>query len=94
MPAYTTNDIRNIAFVGHGGAGKTALTEALLVHAGALSAPGTVERGTTVSDYEAEEKAHQHSMFSSVVSLDHEGLHVNVIDTPDIPTFSGVPLAP
>jgi elongation factor G len=89
MPAYTTADIRNVALDGHGGAGKTTLTGALLHSAGALEVSGAVERGTTLMDYETEEKTHSHSMFSALASLEHEGLHVNLIDTPGDPDFLG-----
>tara|TARA_Y100001934_G_scaffold279674_2_gene384173 strand:- start:1042 stop:3096 length:2055 start_codon:yes stop_codon:yes gene_type:complete len=93
MPEYTTADIRNLAVVGHGGGGKTTLVEALLAHAGAISGPGKVERGTTVTDFEPEEKGHQHSMFSAVASYDRNGKHVNFIDTPGYPDFLGRALA-
>ncbi|NKC12373.1 MAG: elongation factor G [Gammaproteobacteria bacterium] len=94
MPSYTTGDIRNVALVGHGGAGKTMLLEAMLQRAGVLEDMGSIERGSTVSDHEPEEKHHQHSLFSSVASFDHGGVHVNVIDTPGYPDFLGRALAP
>ncbi|MBT6277773.1 MAG: elongation factor G, partial [Chromatiales bacterium] len=56
--------------------------------------PGSSERGSTVSDFEPEEKHHQHSLFSSLASFDHGGVHVNVIDTPGYPDFLGRALAP
>jgi elongation factor G len=89
MPRYGSDSIRNIALVGHTGSGKTTLAEALLARAGAIGAPGSVERGNTVCDFDPLEHAHQHSLSSAVASLDHEGLHVNLIDTPGLAEFIG-----
>ena len=89
MPEYTTDDIRNVALVGHGGAGKTTLAEALLAHAGAIGAPGHVTRGTSVCDFDPQEKEHQHSLYTAVVHFDHGARHVNLIDTPGYPDFLG-----
>jgi len=89
MAKYTTEDIRNIALVGHGGSGKTSIAEALLHHAGAIGAAGTVENGDTVCDFEDEEKHHQHSLNSAVVHMDFHGRHINLIDTPGYPDFMG-----
>ncbi|MEO1128283.1 MAG: elongation factor G [Planctomycetota bacterium] len=93
MASYTTSQIRNIAFTGHGGSGKTTLIEALLHEAGAIGRVGTVEDGTTACDYEAEEKEHGHSLYSSLVHFDYEERHFNVIDTPGFPDFVGQTLA-
>ena len=89
MSNYTTEDIRNIAVTGHGGAGKTMLVEALLHKAGVINQIGSLERGTTVSDFDPQEKDHQHSLDSSIVSLDYQGVHINLIDTPGYPDFMG-----
>ncbi len=89
MPSYTTQDIRNIALVGPGGAGKTLLLEALLHAAGAIAEPGRVDKGTTVSDFDPLEKELLHSLDPAVASLDHRGRHVNLIDTPGLPDFLG-----
>ncbi|MGH8508760.1 MAG: GTP-binding protein, partial [Gammaproteobacteria bacterium] len=89
MAGYTTQDIRNIALVGHAGAGKTTLVEAILERVGAIKAAGTVERGNTVSDYDPLEKAHQHSLYSTVLGFDYQGKHLNLIDTPGYPDFIG-----
>lgn len=87
--AYTTQDIRNVALVGHAGAGKTTLVEALLYRAGVIGKMGTVEGGDTVCDFADEEKEHGHSLFSSLVHIDHDGKHINLIDTPGFPDFTG-----
>jgi elongation factor G len=82
---YTSEAIRNIALLGHAGCGKTELTEALLVEAGAISTPGSIERGTTVSDFDPQEKRIGHSLNSSICHLEHDGIHINLIDTPGYP---------
>ncbi len=93
MTAYTTQDIRNLALVGHAGAGKTTLCEALLHRAGVLGSPGKVTDGTTAGDYTDEEKEHGHSLFSAVLNADYQGKHINLIDAPGAPDFLGQTLA-
>ena len=93
MPRYTSSAIRNVALLGHGGSGKTTLTEALLAAGGAIHKIGTVENKDTVSDYNDEERAHGHSLFTSVTHLDHGGIHVNLIDTPGYGDFVGQALS-
>jgi elongation factor G len=93
MRAYTTVDIRNVALAGHAGAGKTTLFEALLHAGGALPTAGTVERGNTVSDYTDQERERHHSIHSAIASLDVEGCHVNLIDTPGYADFRGEALS-
>jgi len=93
MPAYSTEAIRNIALVGQSGAGKTSLAEALLQHAGVINALGSIDKGTTVCDFDPMEKDYLHSLASSVVSMDHAGIHVNLIDTPGMPDFLGQALS-
>ena len=93
MPSYTTDQIRNVALVGHSGAGKTTLFEALLHAGGTIQAAGSVERGTTVSDFDPMEKARQHSLNTVIASIDHGGIHVNLIDTPGYPDFRGPTLS-
>lgn len=90
---YSTTDIRNIALIGPAGAGKTQLTEALLYQGGAITTPGHVEQGTTVSDHSAREKSAQHSLEASVCHLDHDGIHINLLDTPGFRDFVGRTLA-
>ncbi len=93
MPAYSTEQIRNIALVGHSGAGKTGLFEVLLHAGGALPTAGTVERGTTVSDFDPMERERQHSIQTALASIDHGGVHINLVDTPGYPDFLGPTLA-
>lgn len=89
MPSYSTENIRNIALVGHAGSGKTTLAEALLHRAGVISAPGSIEKGTTFLDFDPQEKEYQHSLNPAVASLDHGDAHINLIDTPGYPDFLG-----
>ncbi len=88
MP-YSTADIRNVCLVGPSHAGKTLLTEALLFAGGKIAEKGSIDKGTTVSDYTPREKDVGHSQFNSVCHLDHEGIHVNLIDTPGYRDFYG-----
>jgi elongation factor G len=89
MPSYATENIRNIALVGHALSGKTTLTEMLLHKVGVVNTPGSVEKGDTVADFDPEEKEYQHSLSAAVVNFDHDGIHVNLIDTPGYPDFIG-----
>src|SRR5579883_953303 len=86
---YTTEGIRNIALVGHSASGKTTLFEALLYAGGAIQTPGTIERGTTVSDHDSLEKQRQHSLNASIASIDAGDCHINLIDTPGAQDFRG-----
>lgn len=91
--SHSTEQIRNIALVGHPGAGKTTLCEALLQAGGTIQTAGSVERGTTVSDFDAMEKERGHSINSTITSIDHGGTHINLIDTPGYPDFRGPTLS-
>lgn len=93
MPNYPVDAIRNIALVGQSGSGKTTLVEILLHRAGVVGMPGDVTKGNTVCDYTTLEKTYGHSLSSSVVSFDHERLHLNLIDTPGMPDFVGQSIA-
>ena len=86
---HTTEQIRNIALVGHAGAGKTTLVEALLVQAGAIGSAGSIAKGDTVADFTPQEKRLQHSLESAAMHLEHDGQFMNILDTPGYPDFAG-----
>lgn len=87
--AAGTAGIRTLAFVGQTAAGKTSLVEAMLHKAGAIGAPGSLERGTTVSDFDPMERKAQHSLNSALVHMSHGDTRIHVIDTPGYPDFVG-----
>jgi elongation factor G len=89
MANYATSNIRTVALVGQGGSGKTTLAEALLLASGAIKEAGTVERGTTVSDFDPLEKTWQHSLRASILHLDTQDTRVHLVDTPGFPDFIG-----
>ncbi|GJM19803.1 MAG: elongation factor G [Phycisphaeraceae bacterium] len=89
MPVRNPADIRNIALVGQAASGKTTLTERLLFATGTIQRMGTVEEGTTVSDWTDEEQHHAHSLRPSLMHFDHEGHMVNLIDAPGRADFLG-----
>jgi len=89
MKEYTTEFLRNIALVSHGGAGKTMLAEAFLHVTGATTRLGKVEDGTTVSDYDDEEQRRKISLYSSVIPVEHRDHKINVIDAPGYTDFVG-----
>ncbi len=81
--------VRNVALVGHSGAGKTTLVEALLVGTGAIPRPGRVEDGTTVSDFDEVEVRQQRSVNLTLAPVMHAGIKVNLLDTPGYADFTG-----
>ena len=89
MKAYTTDKIRNVAILGHGGAGKTALVEAFAYLAGLTSRMGKTEDGNTLSDFTKEEIKRKISISSAVVPIEWEGYKINFIDTPGFFDFEG-----
>jgi elongation factor G len=91
--SHTTEQIRNIALAGHAGAGKTTLFEALLHAGGAIQTAGTIERGNTVSDFDAQEKAHGHSIDTAIASIERKDCHVNLLDTAGYADFRGPTLS-
>jgi elongation factor G len=89
MTNFNTEQIRTIALVGQGGAGKTTLIENLLVRTGALGAAGSVGRGSTVCDYDPREKEHGHSVKLAVTNITHDDTLIYLLDTPGYLDFVG-----
>src|SRR5207237_10075853 len=89
MANYRVDDIRNIALVGHGAAGKTSLADTLLFTAKAVDRRGSVDEGSSVSDFDDEEKKRKFSIDTSVLHLEHKGKQVYLLDTPGYPDFVG-----
>src|SRR5438067_3793849 len=81
--------IRNVVLVGHSGAGKTTLVEALLVATGTIPRPGRVEDGSTISDFDEAEIRQQRSISLTVAPFEHAGIKVNLLDTPGYADFTG-----
>ena len=94
MKEYSTAAIRNLAVVGHGSSGKTMLCEAMLECAGVIGRLGSVERGSTVSDYHEEEQKRQISISASLMHIEWLGKKLNVIDTPGYLDFISDALGP
>ncbi|HEX7130787.1 MAG TPA: elongation factor G [Rhodanobacteraceae bacterium] len=91
--AWSTENIRNVALAGHAGAGKTTLFEALLHAGGTIQTAGNIERGTTVSDFEDQEKERKHSIHTAIASIDIGECHINLIDTAGYAEFRGETLS-
>ena len=89
MNAYETEKIRNVVLLGHGGAGKTTLTEAMAYVSGAINRMGKVADGNTISDFDKEETKRLFSIATSVVPVIHEGTKINLLDTPGYFDFVG-----
>jgi elongation factor G len=83
------DSVRNVVLVGHSGAGKTTLVEALLVATGTIQRPGRVEEGTTVSDFDEVEVRQQRSVNLTLAPVMHNGIKVNLLDTPGYADFTG-----
>ncbi|MFQ9515616.1 MAG: elongation factor G [Eubacterium sp.] len=89
MNVYTTSNIRNVVFLGHGGVGKTTLAEAVAYATGAISRMGKIADGNTISDYDKEEIARKFSISASVVPVEWNGLKINILDAPGYFDFVG-----
>lgn len=87
MAKYETKDIRNIALIGHSDSGKTALADALLFKSKAVGRMGTVEDGTSVFDFEPEEKDRRTSIDLAMASFSHAGREINLLDAPGYADF-------
>lgn len=88
-PVDAIASIRTLALAGPSGAGKTTLAEALLLRTGAIKTAGSVEKGNTVSDDDPQERRMQHSLQTSMLHAHHDGLHLQMLDTPGSPDFIG-----
>ena len=89
MASFQAKDIRNIILLGHSGCGKTSLAEALLFNAGAIAKMGRIADGTTVSDYNEDEKEKKHSSSTSLASFPYKSKKINMIDIPGYTDFVG-----
>ncbi|NBH24290.1 elongation factor G [Lachnospiraceae bacterium] len=89
MNIYTTDKIRNVALLGHGGCGKTSLAEAMAYLSGITSRLGKVDDGNTVSDFGKEEQKRKISISTSVIPIEWEGYKINVLDAPGFFDFTG-----
>ena len=93
MPQYTTEQIRNVVLLSHSGAGKTALSEAMLYSTGAITRLGKVDQGNTTSDYDPDEVKRKSSIYLSLVPCEWQGMKVNIMDTPGYADFVGEVMA-
>lgn len=82
MKVYKTQDIRNVAILGHGGCGKTSLVEAMAHVTGVTTRQGRIEDGNTISDYDKEEIRRKFSISTSVVPIEWKFWKINLLDTP------------
>lgn len=87
MKVYDTAAIRNVAVIGHGGCGKTQLVSALLFAAGATTRLGTVDAGTTVTDFDDEAITRKHSLSAGLAFAEWQATKINLIDTPGLANF-------
>jgi len=89
MNVYTSEKIRNVVLLGHGGSGKTTLVEAMAYTTGIIKRQGKVEEGNTISDYDKEEQKRLFSISTTVVPIEYEGVKINFLDTPGYFDFVG-----
>lgn len=93
MALQSPADIRNIALVGQADSGKTLLAERLLLATKVIDRMGSIEEGTTLSDWSDEEKKHKRSLRTSILHFDHDGRTVNMIDAPGLADFAGMAIS-
>jgi elongation factor G len=93
VASFRPDEIRNIVLLGHAGAGKTTLAEAILHRGGAITRMGSIETASTAGDFEPEARAHGHSTSSTLLFATYQGREINLIDTPGSPEFVGQALA-
>ena len=93
MKDFRAPEIRNLAVTGHASTGKTLLCEAMLVCAGKITRAGTIEQGSTVSDFHPDEKEHHQSIHATVMTEEWLGRELNIIDCPGTPDFISEPLS-
>jgi elongation factor G len=89
MSRYPVEQIRNIAFCGHGSSGKTTLVDKILTSTGTVNRIANVDDGTSICDFDEEEKQHKYTIEAKFVQLDHAGKHFHLFDTPGYPDFIG-----
>ena len=89
MNVYTTDKIRNVVLLGHGGCGKTSLTEAMAYLSGITSRMGNIEDGNTISDFDKEEIKRKCSIHMSLVPIEWQDVKINILDTPGFFDFIG-----
>jgi elongation factor G len=89
MREFTPDRIRNVSLIGHGGAGKTSLSEAMLFSAGSTTRLGRVEEGNTLSDYHPDEIERQISINTSLLFCEWKNVKINILDTPGYTDFTG-----
>ena len=89
MKVFTTDKIRNVVLLGHGGSGKTSLVEAIAFLAGKTTRMGTVEAGNTLSDFEKEEIKRRNSLKTTIIPIEWEDHKINLMDTPGFHDYIG-----
>ena len=89
MRNYTINNLRNVGFIGHNGTGKTALAESILYYSKVTDRLGKIEDGTTVLDFDPEEKKRQFSISLSVAPVEVDDIKINIVDIPGYADFQG-----
>lgn len=89
MNVYKTENIRNVVLLGHGGAGKTSLVEAMAFTTGLITRMGNITDGNTISDFDKEEIKRKFSINSNIIPIEFNGIKINILDTPGYFDFVG-----